>query len=623
MVYSVGCSAFLIDSKTFVCSVNITAGSPTRGTPQGGVLSPQAWNFNFEGFLKLFGGKSRVKVVGYADDAALIIKGNDPKSMARIMQNAVNKAVKWGKDNSLKFAPNKTEAVLFTHKKVHWHRVPEIVMGGTKIPYQTEVTYLGVTLDHKLTWKAHVDKKFDKAKKLLHKVRTAAGSLWGLSPKMALWFYTAIVRPMVTYGSIVWVKATDSVGVRGKLEKIQRLALTSMGCFRQSTPTAGLEVITHTTPLWLHVRQEAAMAYLRTAQCVQLDRKNLNVHNRPMALGHRQFIKEFLDEIYFQTDDTDRIDEQKVWHKPFVLDKDSFATGEPKWDADVNIYTDGSKDEIGHSGAGVVAYNKGKNKISYAKFHLGLQATVFQCETYAIKEAATMLRDLNIKNKKIVIYSDSRAALLALDSNTLTSRLVRDTLENFKSSGITTNSIILRWVKGHADHLGNEAADALAKEGALNEQLLADDLPQVSTKILRGRLRDCIVNRWQYDWSYCQPCEPTKLFFPLINKQQSLLATCGNRKHFSAYVQIVTDHNHLKGHDTLVEHGFHDTYMQRCNGCWQAPETAHHIIAECPKYNKARREAFYELDVLPTPFQITPHLLILQILQNGLLTRRY
>ncbi len=46
----------------------------TRGTPQGGVLSPIAWNIAFESLLHIFS-KGQVKICGFADDACLITTG--------------------------------------------------------------------------------------------------------------------------------------------------------------------------------------------------------------------------------------------------------------------------------------------------------------------------------------------------------------------------------------------------------------------------------------------------------------------------------------------------------------------------------------------------------------------
>ncbi len=50
----------------------------TKGTPQGGVLSPILWNLAFDSLLQKFD-KGVVEIFGYADDACLITTAHDPK----------------------------------------------------------------------------------------------------------------------------------------------------------------------------------------------------------------------------------------------------------------------------------------------------------------------------------------------------------------------------------------------------------------------------------------------------------------------------------------------------------------------------------------------------------------
>ena len=63
----------------------------TRGRPQGGVLSPLAWNLAFESILQTFS-KGQVKICGFADDACLIATGESPLFLRFLMQEAIIKA---------------------------------------------------------------------------------------------------------------------------------------------------------------------------------------------------------------------------------------------------------------------------------------------------------------------------------------------------------------------------------------------------------------------------------------------------------------------------------------------------------------------------------------------------
>lgn len=129
---------------------------------------------------------------------------------------------------------------------------------------------------------------------------------------------------MISYGAIVWCRIADSKGWKRKLNTLQRLALLTMGHFRPSTPTAGLEVITYTTPLWIHIKQEAALAYLRTQHQLILPREKLQVKGKmPLTVGHRQKSEEFLKEIGFISTNTDSIEKCFVWEKHFEVDTES------------------------------------------------------------------------------------------------------------------------------------------------------------------------------------------------------------------------------------------------------------------------------------------------------------
>ena len=69
-------------------------------------------------------------------------------------QKAINIAAKWASEQELQFSSNKTEIVLFTHK-----RNPDLgslTMNGTKLELTKEARLLGIALDSKLSWKPNI-----------------------------------------------------------------------------------------------------------------------------------------------------------------------------------------------------------------------------------------------------------------------------------------------------------------------------------------------------------------------------------------------------------------------------------------------------------------------------------
>ncbi len=177
----------------------------TRCTPQGGVLSPLAWNLAFQSLLQTFT-KGQVQICGFTDDACLIATGESPLLPRFLMQEAIDKALAWGRSRELQFSGPKTVVVLFTHKRV-FRTPPSLKVGNTELPYSNHVLYLGVEVDSKLSWTRHVLKKDRIAKfKLMHVIR-AIGKLWEPSPKITRWAYSSIIRPGLTYGCHVWARA--------------------------------------------------------------------------------------------------------------------------------------------------------------------------------------------------------------------------------------------------------------------------------------------------------------------------------------------------------------------------------------------------------------------------------
>ena len=379
------------------------------------------------------------------------------------------------------------------------------------------------------------------------------------------------------------------------MTKVNRLALMSTSYYRRSTPTAGLEVILDVMPLHIYLQYEACLALNRT-HFTKSGTGNL-IHRRIIPGGHREFCQRLLDQLDLELIQSDRIIPRHIWERYFLLDKESFLTGKPNTMApgSFSIYTDGSgKDEL--FGGGFAAYKdnvSANSEVSNNIFHLGADSSVFQGEVYAIKAAALWIKD-RLMGKTITIYSDSRAALCALNKTKIKSELVLETRQALAKAG-QVNRITLKWVKAHKGHEGNERADELAKLGA-NPQTLCEDTPNIPESLIKMRFKRKFRSLWQEYWTNRHDCRQTKQWLPTINRSVSYEILGLQRRTLSWVVQLITGHNHMRRHEAIVN----DEGERECRLCLEEEESSFHIMAECPALARPRHQVFGQA------FQNTP-----------------
>ncbi|KAJ8942344.1 hypothetical protein NQ318_011294 [Aromia moschata] len=114
------------------------------------------------------------------------------------------------------------------------------------------------------------------------------------------------------------------------------------------------------------------------------------------------------------------------------------------------------------AGAGVY----GKTTRTKLSFALGSYASVFQAEIYAILACGMEILKTAPKRTTIQICTDSQAALMAIESSKVKSRLVLDCKKTLNDLA-SCNRVILTWVPGHSGVPGNEEADRLARLGSI------------------------------------------------------------------------------------------------------------------------------------------------------------
>lgn len=226
--------------------------------PQGGVLSPLLWSFVVDDLLKKLTDQG-FEVIGYADDVAIVIRGKYEYTISNRLQAALNMTLKWCRREGLNVNPSKINIVPFTRRKKNTLTQPSL--DGVQVRFSDEVKHLGVTLDKKLNWNSHLEKVITKGTNTLWVCSKALGKTWGLRPNMVLWIYSAIVRPKITYASLIWWPKTNEVTTQKKLGKLQRLACISITGAMKSTPSAALDALLNILPLHQFVKLQQKVPY--------------------------------------------------------------------------------------------------------------------------------------------------------------------------------------------------------------------------------------------------------------------------------------------------------------------------------------------------------------------------
>ena len=330
-------------------------------------------------------------------------------------------------------------------------------MGSTHGPTQAlsqTVKYLGIHFDSKLSWNTHLQATTSRAKAAFWTLRGCFGATWGLKPKVVIWLYKTIIRPMLSYGCLIWWKRAQLLTSQNLLNKFQRLICTAATGAIKSTPTTALEVLLYLPPLHLFLKNEASLSALRLKQNKSIDLRR-----------HRGHATTLLQEKWCQQLEmpVDRILRQLMFEmkmEPIFPTREEWDKSEVPKDRkkDVIFYTDGSYKD-GKAGAGIFC---GSLDIAIS-IPLGNLATVFQAELLAIIEALHICEEL--ENRNIAVCSDSQSVIKALSSPLVISSLVKECKILFNSVS-RKNSITLFCVPGHSGINGNEEADILAKAGS-------------------------------------------------------------------------------------------------------------------------------------------------------------
>ena len=174
---------------------------------------------------------------------------------------------------------------MFSNK--HEPREPPLFLRGTPITYTTSVKYLGIFLDRKFTMTLHINTKIASAKKFMAMSTHLSRQIWGPKPHLMRWVFLDMVRPMLSYGSLVWAhKLTTRKTLRTKIMRFNRFAINALAPMPRSAPNQGLELIYNIMPFPLHCVKEALCTFFRIHHLIPLTWSRLRKKSKAVSVSH-------------------------------------------------------------------------------------------------------------------------------------------------------------------------------------------------------------------------------------------------------------------------------------------------------------------------------------------------
>ena len=339
----------------------------------------------------------------------------------------------------------------------------------------------------------------------------------------------------------------------------------------RSAPTVALEALLDLPPLYVRIQSEAMLTGHRL-------RRSLGYLSGDM-IGHLKICNVSPDVTDVLTV-SDYLPLTFNFDHPFQVifpDRCEWLDGiYPVPVGSIVYYSDGSKK---NDSVGVGAVGPGLT----LSLPLGSSPSVFQAEIIAIDLCARhCLSSNNTSNRDVFIFSDSQAALRALASYSLRSRLVFECLGNLKALA-TTCRLSLVWVPGHEGIPGNEEADELARLGAESDFIGPEPFCGLGDNHIKGRItmwsnQQKLVN---FNSLPVSSFSRSTISYSSVRIKEILNLS---KADISTLTGLLTGHCRLKHFLARINRA----NCSSCRLCNSANETAYHILCECCAVSRTR-----------------------------------
>ena len=157
----------------------------------------------------------------FADDTNIFCTGTDFKDMTRQINEEMVKSYAWVNANKLSLNIDKTNFMLFMPKSIS-HCTDHIVINQTRIQEVKETKFLGVIIDNKLKWSAHItyiSKKIHKGMGIILNYR----KVFNMEALLSLYhtfLYTYLSHCIHVWGKAYNIHLNDHIVLQNKTMRI-------------------------------------------------------------------------------------------------------------------------------------------------------------------------------------------------------------------------------------------------------------------------------------------------------------------------------------------------------------------------------------------------------------------